>query len=424
MITLANKIGRTMRELADNLYNVGVHPGLSEEHKRQLHLLNMMMSLGGMLIFGFMMLTFSLGFYFLMFVDFLLIVTASVGLVFHHLRAYGTARVLLFVVFPAQFLYYPVFVGDIGAEYYFLMFIIASFYCFSAPKQLIILNAYLIGIFVYAKYCIAMGGFPEYYKILETVHYYPSIIASGGFIVLVVAMFKSDTSKTQATLLEELRLLNAESDITETQLEFNKTVYRELNHRVKNNLQLISGLFAMQTYQTEDADVRNALVNARTRVDTVAYLCRQLYGSSVLQQPDIGRYTEEAVNYAKENAESQFQTEVQFYSNSVSYLASIDICVNYGLLLNEVLAFLCRLLNEHEHELLLRLKFYVQNTELSCEISSVADTSDLSMHGHSASHKQIDHLADMMGGRICWKPDDLHLVAFTVRLGTCPSAHP
>lgn len=57
-----------------------------------------------------------------------------------------------------------------------------------------------------------------------------------------------------------------------------------MSHRVKNSLAVVAGLLALQVRGTENADVKNALSDARARVEAVAQVHDQLW-----RQPDITR---------------------------------------------------------------------------------------------------------------------------------------
>ncbi|MDO9222205.1 MAG: sensor histidine kinase [Caulobacter sp.] len=55
------------------------------------------------------------------------------------------------------------------------------------------------------------------------------------------------------------------------------TLLHEVDHRVKNNLQLISSLLLLQTRRTDDAAVKCALRSAQARVNAVAIVHRRLF---------------------------------------------------------------------------------------------------------------------------------------------------
>lgn len=55
------------------------------------------------------------------------------------------------------------------------------------------------------------------------------------------------------------------------------TLLHEVDHRVKNNLQLISSLLLLQTRRTTDPSVKTALKSAQARVNAVAIVHRRLF---------------------------------------------------------------------------------------------------------------------------------------------------
>jgi PAS domain S-box-containing protein len=62
-------------------------------------------------------------------------------------------------------------------------------------------------------------------------------------------------------------------------LDVKEALLREVNHRVKNSLQVISSLLSLQQRNLQDADARAAVAEAHARVSVVARLHEQLYSS-------------------------------------------------------------------------------------------------------------------------------------------------
>lgn len=67
----------------------------------------------------------------------------------------------------------------------------------------------------------------------------------------------------------------------------------ELNHRVANTLQIVSGLIRAQRGRLADPSAREALAAASARVDAVALLHRHLCRRGETQPVDLGRFIEE-----------------------------------------------------------------------------------------------------------------------------------
>jgi len=62
-------------------------------------------------------------------------------------------------------------------------------------------------------------------------------------------------------------------------------LFRELQHRVSNNLQVAAGLLAMQKRQLTDAGAKAALDEAATRLALIGQISRQIYDPSGTSQP-------------------------------------------------------------------------------------------------------------------------------------------
>ena len=70
---------------------------------------------------------------------------------------------------------------------------------------------------------------------------------------------------------------------------------KEVHHRVKNNLALISSLLSMKADATEISDARLALAESQQRVRSIALIHEQLYGTDHLDRIDFARYAQELV---------------------------------------------------------------------------------------------------------------------------------
>src|SRR5690606_30171912 len=61
---------------------------------------------------------------------------------------------------------------------------------------------------------------------------------------------------------------------------------REIHHRVKNNLQIISSLLSMQQRAVADPSARVALGDTRQRISALALIYRILYQSEPIREVD------------------------------------------------------------------------------------------------------------------------------------------
>jgi two-component sensor histidine kinase len=77
---------------------------------------------------------------------------------------------------------------------------------------------------------------------------------------------------------------------------------REMNHRIKNSLQLVSSMIALQSRSVTDPDAKVRLRDAQARVGAVAKVHERLYQSEDLERVDAGRYLEELCQDLSESA--------------------------------------------------------------------------------------------------------------------------
>ncbi|KAK0338503.1 hypothetical protein LTR94_038403, partial [Friedmanniomyces endolithicus] len=68
---------------------------------------------------------------------------------------------------------------------------------------------------------------------------------------------------------------------------------REIHHRVKNNLQIISSLLSMQQRAVTDPSARAALGDTRQRIAALALIYRILYQSEHVREADSETFLRE-----------------------------------------------------------------------------------------------------------------------------------
>jgi PAS domain S-box-containing protein len=95
------------------------------------------------------------------------------------------------------------------------------------------------------------------------------------------------------------------SDITERKeaeekirasLKEKEVLLKEIHHRVKNNLQIVSSLLYLQSARTEHPEAVSALDESRNRVRAMALIHERLYQSPNLASVDMGKYTRNLVS--------------------------------------------------------------------------------------------------------------------------------
>lgn len=141
-----------------------------------------------------------------------------------------------------------------------------------------------------------------------------------------------------------LRIWGTQQDITERKrieaqihasLKEKDVLLKEVHHRVKNNMQIISSLLQLQARRLDDERIINILKESQARVRSMALVHEMLYGSHNLSQIDLAQYIRKLVNslysaHGESNGVIHFQFDIQ------PILISVDLAVPCGLMFNEL----------------------------------------------------------------------------------------
>jgi len=133
------------------------------------------------------------------------------------------------------------------------------------------------------------------------------------------------TGQLRQSLSEQAELLS-EKDV----------LMKEIHHRVKNNLQVISGLLELQSKTVNDDAAKDALMEGRNRVRSIALIHQNLYQFENLSSIELKRF----VNDLCRQVESVYKKQSRITMNinvPVLYL-DIDSAVPLGLIMNELLS--------------------------------------------------------------------------------------
>ncbi|KAA1053081.1 hypothetical protein FH063_003000 [Azospirillum argentinense] len=123
----------------------------------------------------------------------------------------------------------------------------------------------------------------------------------------------------------------AESESTETAHHH----AREVSHRVKNTLQLVSSLLTLQTLSAKDPDMRRAFQEACSRIGTVTQAHQRVHAAARGSLVDFGAYLSDACR----EMESHFAVGGPERSIAVTVeqaMVPVDSVIPLALILNEL----------------------------------------------------------------------------------------
>ncbi|EJP17546.1 MASE1 domain-containing protein [Leptospira interrogans] len=147
--------------------------------------------------------------------------------------------------------------------------------------------------------------------------------------------FESSLSSVIVTLLDFTEIKSAERKL-QLSLNEKEVMLKEIHHRVKNNLQVISSLLSMQSDYVQDKQSLSVFIESQNRLRTMSMIHEELYQSENLGKIQYSVYIEKLLNQL-----------FQVYGKSdsvvlVTLLEPLDITVNraipIGLIINELVS--------------------------------------------------------------------------------------
>jgi len=112
---------------------------------------------------------------------------------------------------------------------------------------------------------------------------------------------------------------------------------REVHHRVKNNMQVISGLIELQAVQIQDPEIRRLFFESQNRIRTMALIHEILYRSNDYAHINFSKYLNELITYLLESYGRNREDIVIETRLGVTYL-SLDLAIPCGLMANELIS--------------------------------------------------------------------------------------
>ncbi|GAB4037947.1 sensor histidine kinase [Spirosoma jeollabukense] len=119
----------------------------------------------------------------------------------------------------------------------------------------------------------------------------------------------------------------------------NEVLLKEQNHRVKNNLQIVSSLLNLQAKRLTDEVARKAVEESRLRVQSMAIIHRRLYDGDKLAEVNLDEFIKE-LTAGVLKAFGYLFIKLEFAIDDINL--SADKAISLGLILNELITNACK----------------------------------------------------------------------------------
>ncbi|HDP79571.1 MAG TPA: DUF3365 domain-containing protein [Spirochaetes bacterium] len=119
-------------------------------------------------------------------------------------------------------------------------------------------------------------------------------------------------------------------------LEENQALLRELQHRVKNSLAIITGLIGIEAKRMDDPAANEALTNIRNRVNSLSKLYDQLYNANEVREVRLDAYLEQMARSLMDTYDSP-EKSIDLRTELAPLKIDVKQSISVGLILNELL---------------------------------------------------------------------------------------
>ncbi len=181
-------------------------------------------------------------------------------------------------------------------------------------------------------FSVKLGG-----RILETesiLHTCDGQTFEGAIRWSLAPEFETTFSSVIITVAEITGKKEAERQL-KSSLREKEVMLKEIHHRVKNNLQVISSLFSLQSEYENDPKIHHAFAESQNRIQTMALIHDELYQSTDLGNVEFSGYSKRLAE--KIRAAYKIGPDVFLKIEADIVYLEISLAIPLGLALNELL---------------------------------------------------------------------------------------
>lgn len=143
-------------------------------------------------------------------------------------------------------------------------------------------------------------------------------------------------------MLEQQRLSTEQEQRLAKALGEREVLYREVHHRVKNNLQVVSSLLNLQTTRLDDGPLKDEFIRSKRRIDFMALVHQKLYALQDLRGIDLQDLFEKLIASLSTIYEPRSRTVITDVDTG-SITSDPDTAISLGIILCELVA------NSYQH---------------------------------------------------------------------------
>ena len=159
------------------------------------------------------------------------------------------------------------------------------------------------------------------------------------------AQLRLFNEELEETVKERTQTISNKNTLLSKEVNNKNILLKELFHRVKNNLQIISSILYMQSKKVEHKEANEVLQNSIQIISSMGMIHEKLYNSDDLEFIDFREYLDSLISYMTKVLKEK---KIEFNIECKNVLITLKNAVPLGLVVNEIITnSLKHAFNEH-----------------------------------------------------------------------------
>ncbi|MES2587978.1 MAG: sensor histidine kinase [Bacteroidota bacterium] len=225
-------------------------------------------------------------------------------------------------------------------------------------------------------------------------------------IILFVLKQKSKTNRVLHMFNDEIV---KQKNVINNTLKEKELLLKEIHHRVKNNLQIISSLLSLQSNNIDNEKAELAIKQSKERIQAIALIHQKLYLDTSFASIEMNDYLTDLIKQLNDSYnEKQDKIKITLKTNQI--VLNIDTVVPLGLIICELVtnAFKYAFTNKSDGTIKLEIcKLEQDFYQLKIKDNGEGMNSDFSfLESHTLGVEIITALTEQLDGDISYKSDE------------------
>jgi two-component sensor histidine kinase len=186
-----------------------------------------------------------------------------------------------------------------------------------------------------------------------------SIVTNGNYDVSIRSRYLefNELIDSFTTMVDEIE--GREADLKEM-VSIKETLLKELNHRTKNNMQVIIAIMNLYDRDALDEKANEILMKIQTRIETISLVHEKLYKSPDISRISLESYITDLVPVVVGNMDSM-SDPIKYILDIEDVPILIDFAIPCGLILNELIVNSVKHAFGDQKEKRITIRCHVQN---------------------------------------------------------------